>query len=174
MRILALDLSSQTGWATSAGDAGVQSFPLRRGDSPGMRWLEVRAWLNRLLDAFPAELIGYEQAHHRGGAATHLAHSMISVVEAVAAEREIELTNRHTATIKKHATGKGSAGKEQMLSLAREKWGEAVVDDNEADARWLLDLLLAEYGSSPDGPLPAAPPPPDAPPRRLARRLSPD
>src|SRR5690242_16045001 len=102
-RLLALDLGTRTGWALSAGASGVQDFTARRGDSPGMRWIEFRAWLCRLLDSAPVDIIGYEQAHHRGGAATHVAHSLISVVEAVAAERKLELTNRHTASIKKHA-----------------------------------------------------------------------
>ena len=143
VRILALDLATKTGWAHSNGASGVQEFRLRRGDSPGMRWLEVRAWLNRVLDSADADVIVYEQAHHRGGAATHLAHAMIGIVESVAAERDINITNRHTATIKKHATGKGNAPKDEMLAAARSKWGE-VEDDNHADALWLLDLVTTE------------------------------
>jgi len=145
MNTLALDLATKCGWAHSNGAAGVQSFAPRRGDSPGMRWIEFRAWLCRLLDSAPADLIVYEQAHHRGGAATHVAHSLISCVEAVAAERSIEVTSRHTATIKKHALGKGRGDKEAMVKAAAERWPEhGVLDDNEADARWLLDLVQKE------------------------------
>jgi Holliday junction resolvasome RuvABC endonuclease subunit len=145
--ILALDLGTRTGWAHSNTLSGVQDFTPRRGDSPGMRWLEFRAWLCRLLDAAPVALIAYEQAHHRGGAATHVAHSLISLVETVAAERNIELTNRHTATIKKHATGKGNTKKPEMLAAARAKWNDrTVIGDDEADALWLLDLITKELG----------------------------
>lgn len=108
-----------------------------------MRWIEFRAWLCRLLDVAPADVIVYEQAHHRGGAATHVAHSLISCVETVAAERGIEVTSRHTATIKKHAIGAGRGGKEAMMSAAFEM-GWNPQDDNEADALWLLDLVKRE------------------------------
>ncbi len=143
--ILALDLASRTGWAHSLGASGVQDFTPRRGDSPGMRWIEFRGWLNRLLDSAPADIIVYEQAHHRGGAATHVAHALIGAVESIAAERKIEITSRHTATIKKHATGSGRANKEEMFQAAREKWADrTLADDNEADALWLLDLVLSD------------------------------
>jgi Holliday junction resolvasome RuvABC endonuclease subunit len=110
-----------------------------------MRWIEFRAWLCRLLDSAPTAIIGYEQAHHRGGAATHVAHSLISVVEAVSAERNLEITSRHTASIKKHALGKGRGDKSAMLKSAQQKWEDrSIADDNEADALWLLDLLITE------------------------------
>ncbi len=145
LKLLALDLATRTGWAHSCGASGVQDFAPRRGDSPGMRWIAFRAWLNRVLDDAPADVIAYEQAHHRGGAATHVAHSLISNVEAVAAERNIELTNRHTATIKKHALGTGRGDKEAMTAAARAKWPDVeIIDDNQADALWLLDLVRKE------------------------------
>ena len=143
MNILALDLATRTGWAHTCGESGVQDFSPRRGDSPGMRWLALRAWLNRVLDMVPTDLIVYEQAHHRGGAATHCAHAMIGVVESVAAERKIEVTNRHTSTIKKFAVGKANAPKERMLIAACERW-DGVIDDNHADALWLLALVASE------------------------------
>lgn len=144
-RILSLDLAARTGWAHSLGASGVQDFTPRRGDSPGMKWIEFRAWLNRVLDSAPADVIAYEQAHHRGGAATHSAHALIGIVEAVAAERKIELTSRHTATIKKHALGKGKGDKDLMFQAARAKWTDrTLADHNEADALWLLDLVMRE------------------------------
>ena len=146
MRLLALDLATRTGWAHSNGVSGVQDFAPRRGDSPGMRWLEFKAWLCRLLDAAPVDVVAYEQAHHRGGAATHVAHSLISCVEQVAAERGIEVTSRHTATIKKHALGVGRGGKDAMLNAAFEEgWNPA--DHNEADALWLLDLVKRDIAT---------------------------
>lgn len=149
MDILALDLANKTGWAHSRGASGVQDFSPRRGDSPGMRWINFRGWLNRLLNHAPADLIVYEQAHHRGGAATHVAHALIGEVESVTTERNIEVTNRHSKEIKKHATGKGGANKDAMLVAAQEKWPN-VEDHNEADALWLLDLIQSEL-SAPAG-----------------------
>lgn len=148
--ILALDLATKTGWAHSSGPSGVQDFALKRGDSPGMRWLRLRAWLGELLDLSVTDLIVYEQAHHRGGAPTHVAHALIGHVEAIAAERNIDVTSYHTATIKKHATGKGNSPKPMMVAAAREKWPDVqIVDDNHADALWLLDLVQTELDSAP-------------------------
>lgn len=51
------------------------------------------------------------------------------------------------STLKKYATGKGNAGKVEMVVAARERLGYGGHDDNEADALWLrafgLDLLGA-------------------------------
>ena len=153
MRILALDLSvSCTGWAYSDSESGlessgVQSFKGRRGDSPGMRWLEFKAWMNRVIMAAPVDLIAYEQAHHRGGAATHAAHGLIACVEEVAAVLNIEVTARHTGSIKKHAkgAGKGKMNKLAMVRAAAVRWPNMkIIDDNHADALWLLDLVREE------------------------------
>lgn len=51
------------------------------------------------------------------------------------------------AEIKKHATGKGNAGKPMMLAAAVRKWPDWSGDDNEADARWLVDLAMKKYES---------------------------
>jgi len=149
MNILALDLATRTGWAHSNGFSGVQNFNPRRGDSPGMRWIEFGGWLIRLLAASPADVIVYEQAHHRGGAATHVAHGFISCVETVVAMSKIEITQRHTSAIKAHAIPQKGAnrGKVAMLAAARERWPDVeIIDDNQADVLWLLDLFQTQMG----------------------------
>jgi len=77
MKILALDLGTKTGWALAENDrteSGVQVFDVRRGESPGMRYLRFNRWLEELTGATPKpDLIAYEQPHHRGGAATEIA-----------------------------------------------------------------------------------------------------
>lgn len=48
MRILAIDAGKHCGWATWDGqhlESGVQTFDLKRGESPGMRFLWFRTWL---------------------------------------------------------------------------------------------------------------------------------
>lgn len=143
--ILALDLATRTGWAHSRGESGVQDFALKRGESAGMRFIRFRKWLNDLLDTCPAVVIAYEQAHHRGGAATHVAENLVGRVLEIAAERGLETVAYHTSTLKKHATGKGNAGKPQMIAAARKRWPQtAIVDDNHADALWALDMARSE------------------------------
>ena len=49
MNILAVDPGSKLGWALQMGagavESGVEDFSLRRGESPGARFLRFRRWL---------------------------------------------------------------------------------------------------------------------------------
>jgi len=145
VKILALDLATKTGWAHSSGSSGVQSFALRRGDSPGMRYLQLGAWLSRVYKTEPFDLLVYEQPHYRGGHATEVLVGMVTKCQEWVAENKMEVTSRHTSEVKKHATGKGNSGKEEMMKAAWEKWPSLdLIDDNHVDALWLLDLVMSE------------------------------
>lgn len=147
MKVLSLDLATRTGWASNANGrrSGTVEFQLKRGESPGMRFLRCRAWLSEMLELVGghADVIVYEQAHHRGGAATAVCVGLVTEVQAFAAEHDIELMPVHTGSLKKWATGKGNASKEDMTAAARIR-GWDVEDDNEADAALLLDYALCE------------------------------
>ncbi|BBO72772.1 hypothetical protein DSCW_01890 [Desulfosarcina widdelii] len=151
MKILALDLATKTGWATSAGHtSGVQTFDVKRGESPGMRFLRCRAWLNDMLQLLGGiDIIVYEQAHHRGGAATACCVGLVSTVQAFAAEHGIELMAVHTGELKRWATGKGNANKPAMIEAARAR-GWVPFDDNEADAELLLEYAMATLQEAPN------------------------
>ena len=55
----------------------------------------------------------------------------------------MEFGNVHSATLKKFATGRGNAQKDDMIDAALKKWPELVkrmpLDDNEIDARWIYE-----------------------------------
>lgn len=149
--ILALDLATKTGWAAiSPGwgrpEHGVQDFSLHRGDSPGMRYVRFRAWLEALAGGLRPGVIVYEQAHMRGGAATEIAIGLATRAQEVAAQIGAEHAAVHTATLKKHATGNGRAGKAEMIAAARTRWHVEPADDNAADALCLLSYWLDRYG----------------------------
>jgi Holliday junction resolvasome RuvABC endonuclease subunit len=142
MKILALDLGTKSGWAFGSDRieaSGAQVSDVRRGESPGMRYIRFRAWLNEMVAQTQPELVIVEQAHHRGGAATEVAAGFSTRVQEICAERKIEHTTCHSATLKKFATGSGRGDKDAMIEAALVKWPElkVPVDDNEADARWL-------------------------------------
>jgi Holliday junction resolvasome RuvABC endonuclease subunit len=158
MNILALDLGSHTGWALKRGDvveSGVQKFDLRRGESRGMRYIRFNAWLQEMLAPKTAsypDLVIYEMAHHRGGAATEVLLGMVTRVMEQCAEREINCTDVHSGTLKKHATGKGNADKEQMKVALMKKMSRpgsmeviGAMDDNEVDALWILKYAEDTY-----------------------------
>jgi Holliday junction resolvasome RuvABC endonuclease subunit len=151
MKIIALDSGTKTGWATNAlGEmngivSGTQDFSLRRGESPGMRFLMFQNWLRKMIESIKPDMIVYERAHHQGGAATEVCVGLTTVIQTICAEKGIEHVAVHTGTLKKHATGKGNSGKPEMMGAAKEK-GWKFQDDDEADALWLLDYAIETYG----------------------------
>jgi len=149
MTVLALDMATKTGWAFWDGQkttSGIQDFSLKRGDSRGMRYLRFEAWL-KSIEALvsPIDLITWEQSHHRGGAATEVAHGFKTRLEGFMSQlpKHPETTMVHSATIKKHALGTGRGSKEAMVEAAINHGWEPE-DDNEADALWLLDYVLKD------------------------------
>jgi Holliday junction resolvasome RuvABC endonuclease subunit len=158
--ILALDLSTKTGWALSDRNgrvtSGIQEFDLKRGESKGMRFLRFRKWLKDMLnlgelgkqfsEGTPG-LIIFEQAHFRGGYATELLVGFMTDVLAEAALYGLDHTAVHTATLKKFATGHGKASKEDMIAKAKTFYPEVeILDDNHADALLLLKCGMSELG----------------------------
>lgn len=49
--------------------------------------------------------------------------------------------------IKQYATGKGNAGKDEVIAAAKLRLGASVGDDNQADSLWLVAMTLHRYGA---------------------------
>ena len=145
MNILALDCATRTGWALwdkgKLIESGVQDFTKRRGDSNGILFLNFRIWLTRML-LNNITLVVYEQAHHRGGAATEICVNLTGRVQEMCSELKIEYTTVHSNTLKKWATGDGRADKGEMMVQAGNILGRKPIDSNEADA-----VMMAAYAS---------------------------
>ena len=145
--ILALDLGTTTGWALYARDgsitSGSESFKPQRFEGGGMRFLRFKRWLTEIkqssdcLDAVYFEEVrrhlGVDAAHAYGGFMAHLT--------AWCEHHQIPYQGVPVGTIKKHATGKGNACKDEMLAAARAR-GFVPADDNEADALALLHWAI--------------------------------
>lgn len=171
--ILALDMATSTGWALrdSLGHvtSGVQTFALGRGESAGMRFLRFSRWLDEVArDPLPTsmslglkgdnainregrpDVIAFERAHHRGGAATEVGVGLMTHLLSFAAHFKIETAPVHTATLKKHATGRGNAKKPDMIAAALARWPHRAqfgkLGDDEADALLILAWALDECG----------------------------
>ena len=151
MRLLALDLGTRTGWAlleSGQVESGVQVFDVKRGESPGMRYIAFNRWLDGLAGpALDLDLIAYEQTHQRGGAATEVAAGFATRVQECCALYGIEHTAVHSATLKKWTTGRGNATKPEMMAAVRARWRHVETDD-EADAVALLEYARAELVGS--------------------------
>ena len=141
--ILALDLGTHTGWALHHLDgtvvSGTAHFKPGRFEGGGMRFLRFRRWLTELLtDTGGLSAIYFEEVRrHAGVDAAHVYGGLMAHLTAWCEHHNIPYQGVPVGTIKKHATGKGNASKEEMLAAASRR-GYAPIDDNEADALALL------------------------------------
>lgn len=151
MRVLAIDPGSQCGFAVIGPRgievSGVWQLAPGRGESPGARYLRLRARLQEVKEAFPdLRLVAYEQAHQRGGAATEYAVGCSTHIQSWCAEHRIDHASFHSATIKKWATGKGNAGKDELIRIGRLKFSPVTQTSDEVDALWIASLAWDQYG----------------------------
>ena len=146
-KILALDCATKTGYALVVDgqlkESGVQDFSKKRGESNGILFLRFRKWIDVLVDLTKPEVLAYERAHFRGGAATELCVGLQTRVQESAALRDVPCLPITTSSVKKFATGSGRASKQDMLYQAAIFLNRQPIDDNEADA-----VLLAMFANS--------------------------
>lgn len=149
--ILALDLGTTTGWAVSALDgsitSGVQSFKPGRFEGGGMRYLRFKNWLQEIAQAVGGLSVVYfeEVRRHAGVDAAHAYGGFMAHLTAWCEHHGLPYQGVPVGTIKKHATGKGNAGKQDMVA-AMQAMGFRPADDNEADALALLHWAMNEVG----------------------------
>ncbi|GAA4331927.1 hypothetical protein GCM10023165_06360 [Variovorax defluvii] len=141
--ILALDLGTHTGWALLHLDgtitSGTAHFKPQRFEGGGMRFLRFKRWLAELLSASGhINAVFFEEVRrHAGVDAAHAYGGFMGHLTAWCEHHNIPYQGVPVGTIKKHATGKGNAGKDDMILSVRQR-GHAPTDDNEADALALL------------------------------------
>jgi Holliday junction resolvasome RuvABC endonuclease subunit len=141
--ILALDLGTTTGWALRDRDgmvsSGSQGFRPQRFEGGGMRFLRFKRWLGQLtnLADTPHAVFFEEVRRHAGVDAAHVYGGFLATLTAWCEHHGVAYLGVPVGTIKRHATGKGNAGKELVIAAVRAR-GHAPVDDNEADALALL------------------------------------
>ena len=143
--ILALDLGTQTGWALACRDgsitSGSQSFKPQRFEGGGMRFLRFKRWLTDIKQCNDGidQVVFEEVRRHVGVDAAHAYGGFMGQLTAWCEHHQIPYQGIPVGTIKKHATGKGNASKDEMVASVRAR-GHAPADDNEADAIALLYL----------------------------------
>lgn len=121
-------------------------------DLPEKRYGEFGKWLRELIntkDEFDNEIksiiIAYEEpkAFTRGKAAVEVANRFIGIIEDIAYNNKALLIRVTPQDLKKFATGRGNADKDEMTMACINKYGYHPTDDNEADA-FLLSKLIIE------------------------------
>jgi len=140
MKLLALDIATKTGWKSPTA-SGTWDLTPNRGESSGMRLIRFRAKLLEIIKAENISIIAYERPAGFHKQALIITGELVGVLKMVAEEYHIHLACYSATEIKKFATGKGNATKEEMIKAAQRK-GYDPQDDNEADAIHLYDLAI--------------------------------
>lgn len=158
MTTLALDLGTQTGFAVgqltfqpSTVTSGSISFKPKKFASFGRRMKDFEAWLDRIHTLDPIDDVVFEEVRrHRGTDAAHIYGGFLATLTNWCDANVLPFKGEPVGTIKKHATGKGNAQKDQMIAAAV-KWGFSPKDDNEADALALLRMRLEQINNQHKG-----------------------
>lgn len=148
--IAAFDLGTTTGWALGGGAyptiSGTAVFRNGRYDGGGMRYLRFRNWLTKFFrDQAPDAVYFEEVRRHAATDAAHIYGGLLAELTATCELERLPYQGVPVGTIKKHATGKGNAGKAEMIAAARRR-GFDPEDDNEADALAILHWALETNG----------------------------
>jgi len=146
--ILALDLGTTTGWASRTQGIvahGWAKFQPGRYQGGGMRYLLFKRWLSELKGGLgEIQLVYFEEVRrHASTDSAHVYGGLMATLTSWCEHHNIAYSGVPVGTIKKHATGKGNAGKPEIIAAMQAK-GHAVTDDNEADALALLHWALEQ------------------------------
>lgn len=142
--VLAFDLATQTGWASTDSSGLVQSGSVklkRPNETSGKRALQFANLARDLMDMVEPQFVAYEEVRaHSSTLAAHCFGGLEMLLLAECERRKIPVHGIPVGTIKKHATGRGDADKDLMVLTARAKWRDLdIIDDNQADALWIMD-----------------------------------
>lgn len=142
-RYLAVDPGTHCGYAVSDSKsvfAGVWDLSPRRHEGGGMRYLKLKRYLREI---GPVTMLAYEEVRgHKGTDAAHIYGGVVATLTEWCEENNVPYEGIPVGTIKKHATGKGNSDKTAMIAACVSKLLVTPTDDNEADARWLLDYVV--------------------------------
>ena len=150
-KILTLDLGTKTGWALKDQNnqisSGTQSFKPQRFEGGGMRYLRFKKWLEELnqLSGGINQIYFEEVRRHIGVDAAHAYGGFLAHLSAWCEDNQIPYLGIPVGTIKKSLTGKGNANKQAMINSVKDL-GFNPIDDNEADALALLNLIIKQGG----------------------------
>jgi Holliday junction resolvasome RuvABC endonuclease subunit len=145
MKILAIDQASNCGWCCGKELFGCWDLTTRKDESAGMKNIRFRSKLKEIIEAEKIELVIYERVAGQYKNSIIHAAKMVAMIETFCEENGVAYAAFSAAEIKKFATGKGNANKADMILAARDKYGYAGKNDNEADALHMWHLAQSQY-----------------------------
>lgn len=147
LRILGLDLGTNCGWSHTCGESGTFDLRVKKDESSGMKLIRFRSKLEDIRKGVGVDVIVFEQtivfAKHSGAESQA---ELQGVLKLWCMDNHVENKSYPISVIKKFATGKGNAKKEQMIEAANRKWNRefTLKDNNQVDALWILELAKSD------------------------------
>lgn len=143
MNILALDVATTTGYATSS---KYGNWTLKkRDDSAGMKLIRFKQELIKIIKEEKIELIVFERSSGMHKSSIITQSELHGVLKLLAEELGINYLSYSAKEIKSHATGNGNASKNLMIEKAKEKLNYKGNSSDEADALWIYDLANSKF-----------------------------
>ena len=152
MNILALDLATKTGYAAHLPTgiiSGSKSFKALPGQPVGTLFSKWDEWLDTYLFKHEINFVAYELIDWNiiNPDFRQIYIGMKSILQGKAFYRGADTRGYTVRDIKLAATGKAKAEKADMIASARIQWpDQAIQDDNQADALWVLYLACKSQG----------------------------
>ncbi|KKN74094.1 hypothetical protein LCGC14_0394340 [marine sediment metagenome] len=150
MNLIAFDLGkAMTGWAHAKDEivqTGEHSF---KGIEPhGALFDAFDAWLDELYDlTHPWEFALFYHIHAPGAAASVIFGGFRAFLLRFCWERDVAVDTAADSTVKKFATGRGNASKEEMMEAYLQDRKCSPLSHDEADAYWLMKYGLEKIGA---------------------------
>lgn len=142
--ILALDPAEKFGWALDRNTYGTWNFKLGRDESFSYKLIRFEKKLQEICEFKKVSMVVFERPSGIHAAALMSHAKFLAVIEMYCTKNNIPYKGYSAPEIKKFATGKGNAGKKDMILKAQEELQYKGNDDNEVDALWILELFKAE------------------------------
>ncbi len=118
--------------------SGSISFKDTRYDCKNSKYTRFARWLDTKRSEFGVDEIVFEAvASHKGSIAAHVYGGFMATVQTFGDNNGVPYEGVHVGTIKKFATGRGNASKQEVIDCMK-SIGFNPKDDNEADALALL------------------------------------
>ena len=116
-----------------------------------MRYLRFKRWITEVKQSADGlNAVFFEEVRrHAGVDAAHAYGGFMAHLTAWCEHHQIPYQGVPAGTIKKHATGKGNASKDDVIASVRAR-GHAPADDNEADALALLYWAIEHHDAAQD------------------------
>ncbi|MBN1319621.1 MAG: crossover junction endodeoxyribonuclease RuvC [Thermoleophilia bacterium] len=139
--IVALDLSL-TGTGVCRFDGSTITLSTKLRGCERLRWIRAQVMFHTLF----ADLVVIEgYSYGSKGAAVLNLGELGGVIRLAIFERKLPLVEIPPACLKRYATGRGNASKDDVLQAGVMRSGHTFIDNNACDAWWLHQMALAHY-----------------------------